>query len=403
MSAEPIPTPNERFTRGPFAGVAVNDSFAVAAMNESPVVVKLPKIAFPDNLAPAASTFRGQKAGATITTALKEPADALIFLYTEQEISALLDVFTNDPTWSPARKKTWYGYGHNFGQFKKLIQGGNDDALNAGILGYLFPMTIGKVKVVLYKTELHPKSNGKDIPFIPAIKQLVSELTPKLVVSTGTAGAVGSHIQCGDVIVTSSARLHLRDTYSAFPKLNTLSKNKTELKNTVAVNDEYIQYAAKNFTGLSVSGLKQCYEKIGKRPGYSFLKDTTKDPAIYVKGMNPAPGPQPMDIVSADYLTVDDVNNSEGLQSQGIMNDTDDAFAFFAIGELPSKNQPKWLSIRNASEPQIVVPPFPAGTTPAQIIDKLKSVAGAIYGVYQYCTTLNSALACWGVIAGMNT
>jgi hypothetical protein len=29
-------------------------------------------------------------------------------------------------------------------------------------------------------------------------------------------------------------------------------------------------------------------------------------------------------------------------------------------------------------------------------------VAGAIYGVYQYCTTLNSAFACWGVIAGMN-
>jgi hypothetical protein len=90
------------------------------------------------------------------------------------------------------------------------------------------------------------------------------------------------------------------------------------------------------------------------------------------------------------------------LQPLGLMNDTDDAFAFFAIDELPAAQRPKWLSIRNASEPQIVVPPFPAGTTPTQVIDKLKSVAGAIYGVYQYCTTLNSAFACWGVVAGLN-
>jgi hypothetical protein len=57
--------------------------------------------------------------------------------------------------------------------------------------------------------------------------------------------------------------------------------------------------------------------------------------------------------------------------------------------------------VRNASEPQIVVPAFPAGTSPTAIVDKLKTVAGNIYGIYQYCTTLNSAFACWGVIAGM--
>jgi hypothetical protein len=108
-----------------------------------------------------------------------------------------------------------------------------------------------------------------------------------------------------------------------------------------------------------------------------------------------------MDVVTADYLTVDDNNDSEGLQALGIMNETDDAFAFYAIGTLPTAQQPQWVSIRNASEPQVVVPAFPAGTSPTAIIDKLKGVAGAIYGVYQYCTTLNSALACWAVVAGM--
>jgi len=114
---------------------------------------------------------------------------------------------------------------------------------------------------------------------------------------------------------------------------------------------------------------------------------------------NPVPGPEPMDIVSADYLRVDD-DNSECLQALGIMNDTDDAFAFYAISTLPADKQPKWLSVRNASEPQINVPPFPAGTSPTQV-NKLKGLAGAIYGVYPYCTTINSAFACWGIVAEM--
>jgi hypothetical protein len=57
--------------------------------------------------------------------------------------------------------------------------------------------------------------------------------------------------------------------------------------------------------------------------------------------------------------------------------------------------------VRNASEPRVTVPPFPAGTPQSQIVDHSKSVAGAIYGVYQYCTTLNSAFACWSILAGM--
>jgi hypothetical protein len=107
-----------------------------------------------------------------------------------------------------------------------------------------------------------------------------------------------------------------------------------------------------------------------------------------------------MDIVSADFLTVDDTSNAEQLQDLGIMNDTDDAFLFYAISHINGA-KPNWLSIRNASEPQIVVPSFPPGTTQGAVVNKLKGVAGSIYGIYQYCTTLNSAFACWGVVAGL--
>lgn len=391
----------EKFTTGAFAGVDKTDAFAKAALNETPVVVALPQISWPDNLGPKVTPFGSYKPGEKITAALTEKADVLILLYTDYEISALLDVFFNKSTWTANTKKTWYPYSHNFAKFKDKIKGGSDDALKDGIFGYLYSLTIGTQKVVLYKTELHPKNNGKDIPFIPVIAQLVTELQPKLVISTGTAGAVGSKINCGDVVITDAARFHLREQYPSFPDLNTMSPKNTQLKNTFTVNKKYVQYAATNFTKLSLPGLALCYNKLGNDPQYSFLKKNTQPPSIYVTNENPVPEPEPMDIVSADYLTVDDNNDSEGLQAQGTMNDTDDAFAFYAIGTLAG-NRPKWVSVRNASEPQINVPAFPPGTTPGKIIDTLKGIAGAIYGVYQYCTTLNSAFACWAVIAGMN-
>jgi hypothetical protein len=388
---------------GTFAGVSVRDTFARAALKESPVKISLGTVSWPDNLGPKTQPFGNHKPGATITGAANVPTDVLVILYTDLETSALLDVFIGNPAWTPATKKTWYPYGHNFAKYKSSIQGiAGNDALKAGIFGYFSALTIGNVKVTLYKTELHPKANGTGMPFVPVIGQIVGELAPKLVISTGTAGAVGNHLNCGDVIVTDSARIHCKDSYPSFPDLDTMSRANKELQNNVRINDKFISYAAANFTKLSLPGLSQCYAQIAGRPGYSFLRKNSQAPSIFVKGVNPVPGPEPMDIVSADYLTVDDNNDSEGLQTLGVMNDTDDAFAFYAISELPSSKQPKWLSVRNASEPQVAAPPFPAGTKPSRIVDVLKGIAGPIYGVYQYCTTLNSAFACWGVIAGLN-
>ena len=73
------------------------------------------------------------------------------------------------------------------------------------------------MNVVLYKTELHPKANGNKLPFVPVIAQLISELNPKLVISTGTAGAIGSHINCGDVAISSKARSTARPSTLLFP------------------------------------------------------------------------------------------------------------------------------------------------------------------------------------------
>jgi len=209
-----------------FTGPHAFDAFAVAASKETPVTFDLAKISWPDGLAPTPKPFADHPPGSVISGPLTETCDVLVLLYTNFEIKALLDVFTNNPDWTTETKKSWCGYAHNFDKFKSTIEGINDDiGLRDGLFGYLFPLMVGNKRVVLYKTELHPKTNGIGLPFVPVIQQLVGELKPSLVISTGTAGAIGSELQCGDVVITDSARLHLKLNYPKFPQMNTLSKN----------------------------------------------------------------------------------------------------------------------------------------------------------------------------------
>ncbi len=398
-TGQQAPIPAQVFRAGTFKGVSVTNAFALAAMRESPIIVDLPKVQWPAGLAPTPVPLGNFSPGEKITGALKVKADALIILYTQLETRALLGAFTGDNTWSPARQKKWCGYAHGFDRIKPIIANiGSDNGLKDGLFGYLSAFKIGTKTVVLYKSELHPKQNGNKLPFVPVIQQLVSELKPDVVISTGTAGAIGSHINCGDVAVATSARFHVRDKYPTQPQIDTLSANKTALQSSFVVDPKYLNFASENFTKLSLDGLAKCHVELEKVAGYEFVKKNTTAPKIYVTA--PAGGPQPMAVVSADYLTVDDNNDSEGLQPLGIMNETDDAFAFYAMGKIPGKKIP-WVSVRNASEPQIEAKAFPPGTSQQEIVRTLAGTAGRIYGIYQYCTTLNSAFACWGVVAGL--
>jgi hypothetical protein len=390
------------FKSGPFAGIAVNDAFAAAAQRQAPIIYSLGSIPWPDKLQPVSVALGSYAPGTKITDAVKASADVLVVLYTEDETRAFLDVFTGSSEWTPKVQGEWCEYAHNFAKFKPLIANPSaNNTLKDGAFGRLSAFRVGNKNVVVYKTDLHPKQDGSGMPFVPVMQQLVSELAPAYVLTTGTAGAIGDKVQCGDVVICEGSRLHLDKTYPKYPDLATLSKDETPIANQVSFDPQYVQYAATHLTSLSLPGLEKCYTRLQTNPGYSFVKENTLPPAIYVDGVNPVPGPQPMDIVSADFMTTDDNNNSEGLQTLGIMNDTDDAFLFYAVSQLSASQRPKILSIRNASEPQVVHSKFPPTTSPTEIINILKDIAGTIYGIYQYCTTLNSAFACWGTIAGL--
>src|SRR6202451_471978 len=233
---------------------------------------------------------------------------------------ARLDVMTGSPDWTAKTQSQWCEYAHNFDKFKASIANLHaNDTLEDGAFGRLSAMKIAGRQVVFYKSDLHPNQDGPGLPFLPVIQQLIGELAPKYVITTGTAGGIGGTIQCGDVTICTAARFHVQKTYPKFEAIDALSAAETPITSTTAFDPQYVQYAATHFTKLSLPGLDQCYSRLQSNPGYSFVKQNVLPPSIYVTGVNPVPGPQPMDIVSADFMTTDDNNNSEGLPALGII------------------------------------------------------------------------------------
>jgi len=242
----------EVFKTGPFAGFSVHDQFARAATRETAVVFDLGAVAWPDGLEPTPIALGSYQPGEKIDGPVQFKADVLVLHYTELETSAFLEVFTGDKDWSPARRDSWNPYAHNFASLSSIIKGKNGSyALEHGFFGYLNAVMIGDQTVVLFKTELHAKVNGDKLPIIPVVQQLVAELAPSLVLSTGTAGGMGRVLNCGDVVVAGDARFRVNTTYPTYPDINTLSRNNTALSNSVAVNDTYLKYAADNLTKLT--------------------------------------------------------------------------------------------------------------------------------------------------------
>lgn len=81
---------------GQFAGVSANDTFALAALRQSPVNFQLPAIPWPNKLQPTSVPLGNYAPGTKITGPLSADADALVILYAEQETMAFLDVFTGN-------------------------------------------------------------------------------------------------------------------------------------------------------------------------------------------------------------------------------------------------------------------------------------------------------------------
>ncbi len=286
--------------------------------------------------------------------------DYLIVTWTGPEAEALSDVLT--PGYPS--KSAWYHYTHNFtSEFVPLITNPDAPALkDSHRLASFFPTVIAGKKVLCMKSELHLNQDGAKLPILKLWQQLISEVDPKLVITTGTGGGIGSYVELGDVVLGAATRFDCTTKFASQSFAHDVYPTSTLTTNSFSIAEPLFAANA------------------SKLPAASRL------PVIITK---PIPGVASADVVTTDFYAYDDVLDTYQLQGLGAVCDEGDAALGLVIKGLGS-SAPNWASVRNVSDPQIQ----DQGMTKEQAYQK----ATGYYSRYGYWTTIPSAITCWALI-----
>jgi len=289
-------------------------------------------------------------------------ADYVVVTWTVEEAKALADALT--PGYPS--KTAWYPYAHNFAaEFVPLIRKGAP-ALESKRLGSYFPATIAGKRVLCMKSELHLSQDGPKMPVAKLWAQIIAEASPKLILTTGTAGGIGSAVVLGDVLCAESVRFDCLKAFKSAPFHSSV-------------------YACSPLAHTSAAVAQKLF-----LANTAHLPASSRPPQIFTGVGTAAGGAMPVpDVVTTDFFAFDDSANDYGLQGLGGTVEMGDAVLGLVIGQM-SSGAPLWGAVRNASDPQI----DSSGLTLKQAAQK----AAQIYEKYGYWTTIPSAIACWSVI-----
>lgn len=314
-------------------------------------------------------------------------ADVLVITWTVAENEALADTLT--PGFS---RQNWYRYDRFFAQYAPKIRAAAP-AQKAKRLGSYFPTLIGDRRVLCFKSELHLNQDGiktgegtATLPVLDLFHQLISEVEPELVITVGTAGATFLEHRLGDVMITRGAKFRLSQEF------------KNESFKSDAYRCENFTIPTKHFAAaaelLKINAHRLIEPDFGPpTKNYDFpgplIKAPKNEPAFRVDGID-FDEFHPM--LTTDFFEFG--NSKNDLQLQGCGVEMGDAVLGLACQQL-GEQAPKWLVIRNASDPQI------NGDLPdrPRVINMQAHWAVWYYETYGYWTSVNSAIAVWAMIA----
>src|SRR5262249_10889697 len=179
------------------------EGVAFLAFTTATGLSRFTEIQWPKKLAPKTdATARKGKAGAL------PKADVLVVTWTVDEGHALSRVLT------PGKdsRNDYVSYKHNFAKIAKKMRKGCP-ALKAGRLGAYWTTKIGDRSVVVFKSDSHlsqdtkkaPKP-GETLPNEDMWQQIIEEVRPNIIITTGTAGGIGKACEVGDVVVSPIVR-----------------------------------------------------------------------------------------------------------------------------------------------------------------------------------------------------
>jgi nucleoside phosphorylase len=288
------------------------------------------------------------------------PCDVLIVTWTVEEAKALSDVLT--PGFNS--KTGWYSYTKNFDSYKPMLTA-RSPAKKSNRLGSYFVTKIKNKTVLCFKSELHMSTDGIELPVQKLWQQIIPESAAGTVITTGTAGGIGTNANLGDVAISGKVRFDCTKTFKKQPFAQEAFVAKTPLripKNTAVTK----ALLAANRNQLPVDS-----------PAPAFFDDTDS----YTK----VPG-----IVTTDFFAFDNKQDTYKLQELGSAVEMGDAVLAMVVNGI-TQNSPAWICVRNASDPQI---------KDDVSLEEQKKKAAQIYEQYGYWTTVCSAIACWALVVG---
>jgi purine-nucleoside phosphorylase len=283
-------------------------------------------------------------------------ADVLVVTWTVDEGHALSRVLT------PGKdsRNDYLSYTHKYAAISKKMRPGCP-ALQAKRLGAYWTTTIGGKSIVVFKSDSHMSQDGPQLPNIDVWRQIIREVQPKLVITTGTAGGIGKQFEVGDVIVSPVVRFDCTAKFKSKP----------------FAQAHYESSAARNARFATARALFKANAK-------QLPKDNKRLPKI----VRVAPKALSSSVVTTDFFGFDTSDNHYKLQGLGDVSEMGDAILGLVALEM-GKRAPRWLAIRNVSDPQIKA----EGT-----IRQQAAIAAQIYKGFGRWSSVCSAIACWASI-----
>jgi len=307
---------------------------------------------WPKGLAPTTGPRPSGKAGEPLPQ-----ADVLVVTWTVDEGHALSRVLT------PGKDShnDYQPYTHNFAAIAAKMRRGCP-ALMAKRLGAYWTTTIGQKSVVVFKSDSHMSQDGPQLPNVDMWRQIIMEVRPALVITTGTAGGIGKVFEVGDVIVSPVVRFDCTSKFKSKPFAKASFISRPALPTHFAT--------ARSLFKVNAPQLP---------------KDNTRLPKI----VRVAPKALDSAVVTTDFFGFDTSDDHYKLQGLGDVSEMGDAVLGMVADEMGS-SAPRWLAIRNVSDPQIKA----NGLT----LTQQAAIAAQIYKGYGRWSSICSAITCWASI-----
>jgi nucleoside phosphorylase len=310
-------------------------------------------VPWPKGFAPKTDKTPGKGAGGRLPK-----ADVLVVTWTVDEGHALSRALT------PGKdsRNDYLPYIHNYASIsQKMVP--TCPARQAKRLGAYWTAKIGGKSIVVFKSDSHMSQDGPKLPNIDVWAQIISEVQPKLVITTGTAGGIGKDFEVGDVVVSPIVRFDCTAKFKSEPFHNAHYSS-------VAPKTKYISTAAKLFKANA-----------GQLP-----KDNTRPPKI----VRVSPTALSSSVVTTDFFGFDTSNNHYNLQGLGDVSEMGDAVLGLVASQMQTK-APRWVAVRNVSDPQI--------KADGMTLKQQAVLAAQIYKGFGRWSSVCSAIVCWALIA----